>query len=126
MRWRPYRSWMYRCWWMWAWARTGATQNNRRFERLRTTALILFCLLLTACSSSDKKETAAEAPKKPVETKAPPSFKVKFDTSEGGFTMDCTRDLAPAGADRFYELVNRQFFDDTRFFRVIKNFVVQL
>jgi peptidyl-prolyl cis-trans isomerase A (cyclophilin A) len=35
------------------------------------------------------------------------------------------RDWAPKGADRFYNLVKNGFFDDTRFFRVVPNFMVQ-
>lgn len=57
--------------------------------------------------------------------KAPTSFKVKFDTSKGVFMVQVNRDWAPNGADRFYNLVKNGFFDDTRFFRVIPNFMVQ-
>jgi peptidyl-prolyl cis-trans isomerase A (cyclophilin A) len=35
------------------------------------------------------------------------------------------RDWAPKGADRFYNLVKNGFFDNTRFFRVVPNFMVQ-
>ena len=57
--------------------------------------------------------------------KAPASFKAKFDTSKGAFVVQVNRDWAPNGADRFYNLVKYGFFDDTRFFRVIPNFMVQ-
>jgi peptidyl-prolyl cis-trans isomerase A (cyclophilin A) len=39
--------------------------------------------------------------------------------------IEVHRDWAPLGADRFYELVGAKFFDDARFFRVLKGFVVQ-
>jgi peptidyl-prolyl cis-trans isomerase A (cyclophilin A) len=52
-------------------------------------------------------------------------YKVKFDTSQGTFEIEVHRDWAPNGADRFYNLVKNGFYNDTRFFRVIKGFMVQ-
>jgi peptidyl-prolyl cis-trans isomerase A (cyclophilin A) len=57
--------------------------------------------------------------------KAPDTFQVLFDTSKGEFTVDVTRALAPKGADRFYNLVKNGYYDDCRFFRVVKGFMVQ-
>jgi peptidyl-prolyl cis-trans isomerase A (cyclophilin A) len=56
---------------------------------------------------------------------APAVYNVKFTTSKGDFTLEVTRDLAPKGADRFYNLVKNGYYDDTAFFRVVPNFVVQ-
>jgi peptidyl-prolyl cis-trans isomerase A (cyclophilin A) len=56
---------------------------------------------------------------------APATYKAKFDTSKGAFEVEVHRDWAPAGADRFYNLVKNGFFDDARFFRVISGFMVQ-
>ena len=56
---------------------------------------------------------------------APPTYKVKFDTSKGVFIVEVHRDWAPFGADRFYNLVKNGFFNNTRFFRVISGFMVQ-
>ena len=39
--------------------------------------------------------------------------------------IEVHRDWAPNGADRFYNLVKNGFYDDARFFRVIKGFMVQ-
>lgn len=52
-------------------------------------------------------------------------FAVEFTTSTGSFVIDVTRAWSPNGADRFRELVEDRFYDDTRFFRVVSNFVVQ-
>jgi peptidyl-prolyl cis-trans isomerase A (cyclophilin A) len=57
--------------------------------------------------------------------RAPDSFKVRFDTSKGSFTVDVTRSLAPNGADRFYNLVQSGYFTDVEFFRVISGFMCQ-
>ncbi|MFO0615749.1 MAG: peptidylprolyl isomerase [Polyangiaceae bacterium] len=51
---------------------------------------------------------------------APPEFRVLFRTSAGNFAVDCHRDWAPIGADRFYNLVQLGFYDDVAFFRVAR------
>lgn len=56
---------------------------------------------------------------------APASFTAAFETTAGTFEVAVTRDLAPQGADRFYNLVKSGFYDETRFFRVAPGFVVQ-
>jgi len=56
---------------------------------------------------------------------APATFKARFKTSKGDFVVQVTREWAPNGADRFYNLVKNGFFDNTRFFRVISGFMVQ-
>jgi peptidyl-prolyl cis-trans isomerase A (cyclophilin A) len=57
--------------------------------------------------------------------KAPDVYKAKFDTSKGVFVIEVHRDWAPAGADRFYNLVKNGYYDDVRFFRVVPDFMVQ-
>jgi peptidyl-prolyl cis-trans isomerase A (cyclophilin A) len=88
-----------------------------------------------------KSEAATAAGKKPAEPahnyikelvspaklkeKAPETYKVKFDTTRGEFTITVTRAWAPLEADRFYNLVKHHFYDNAAFFRVVPNFVVQ-
>jgi peptidyl-prolyl cis-trans isomerase A (cyclophilin A) len=57
--------------------------------------------------------------------KAPDTFKAKFDTTKGSFTIEVTRALAPNGADRFYNLVRSGYFTDVEFFRVVSGFMCQ-
>lgn len=57
---------------------------------------------------------------------APAKFKVRFETSEGAFVVEVTRDWSPRGADRFYNLVRNRFYDECRFFRVLENFMAQV
>jgi homoserine O-acetyltransferase len=45
---------------------------------------------------------------------------VRLETSKGPILVAVHRDWAPLGADRFLELVNARYFDDSRFFRVVK------
>ncbi|MEQ9406241.1 MAG: peptidylprolyl isomerase [Fuerstiella sp.] len=56
---------------------------------------------------------------------APEKFKVQFETSKGNFVVEVTRKWAPNGADRFYELVKKDFYKEARFFRVVPGFMVQ-
>jgi peptidyl-prolyl cis-trans isomerase A (cyclophilin A) len=46
--------------------------------------------------------------------------RVRLDTSKGAIVIAVHRDWAPNGADRFLELVRTGYFDDSRFFRVVK------
>jgi peptidyl-prolyl cis-trans isomerase A (cyclophilin A) len=56
---------------------------------------------------------------------APETFFADFATTKGDFVVEVHRSWAPNGADRFYNLVKLGFYDDTRFFRAIPDFMVQ-
>lgn len=60
-----------------------------------------------------------------MQATAPATFRARFETSAGSFTVEVTRAWAPLGADRLYNLVRNGFFDGGRFFRVVPGFVVQ-
>lgn len=60
-----------------------------------------------------------------LHAKAPEVYKAQFTTTKGDFIIEVHRELAPIGADRFYNLVKYGFFNDASFFRVLKGFVVQ-
>jgi peptidyl-prolyl cis-trans isomerase A (cyclophilin A) len=51
---------------------------------------------------------------------APPQFRVRLESTKGPIVIEVHRDWAPHGADRFYELVTSGYYDDSRFFRVVK------
>jgi len=94
---------------------------------MRIQALVLFgaslalgfMAMLAPVSAGDLSNPAS------LNEKAPATYKVKFDTSKGTFVVEVHRDLAPNGADRFYNLVKNGFYNDARFFRVISDFMVQ-
>ena len=87
---------------------------------LRILAVTVFSsslLFLGACSPS-KKARVESGP-------APAQFKVNLKTTKGDVVILVHRDWSPLGADRFYELTKLGFYDDNRFFRVLKGFIVQ-
>lgn len=57
--------------------------------------------------------------------KAPETFDAKFTTTKGDFVIRVTREWAPVGADRFYNLVKNGYYNGNSFFRVVPGFVVQ-
>jgi len=56
---------------------------------------------------------------------APDKFQVKFDTTKGEFIVEVTRSWSPIGVDHFYSMVKNGYYDNCRFFRVVKDFMVQ-
>ena len=94
-----------------------------------TMSLALLTSLLTSCGGDSPKEQVPARstllrPEQFAET-APPTFQVLIETSEGDFLIEAHRDWAPHGTDRFYNLVLAGYYDDTRIYRVVENFVAQ-
>jgi cyclophilin family peptidyl-prolyl cis-trans isomerase len=56
---------------------------------------------------------------------APAVYDARVETTKGSFVLEITRDWAPRGADRFYNLARAGYFDDTRFSRVVPKFIAQ-
>ncbi|HXS93398.1 MAG TPA: peptidylprolyl isomerase [Candidatus Limnocylindrales bacterium] len=53
--------------------------------------------------------------------RAPDVFRVRFATTKGDIVFELHRDWSPLGVDRFYNLVRAGYYDDTRFYRVVKD-----
>jgi homoserine O-acetyltransferase len=50
----------------------------------------------------------------------PDPVRVRLETNKGAIVIAVHRDWAPLGAARFLELVRAGYYDDSRFFRVVK------
>lgn len=62
--------------------------------------------------------TPKEPTRHPMET-APSVYKVRLETTKGFMIVECHREWAPLGADRFFTLVKQGFYNGSPFFRVI-------
>jgi len=104
---------------------------NHRKHASALLALLALQLIPVACQDKTPPEkpplAAVPTPLPPAAADAasPDSFRVKFATTKGNFTVDVTRAWAPRGADRFYRLVTDGYFTDIRFFRVLPGFMAQ-
>jgi peptidyl-prolyl cis-trans isomerase A (cyclophilin A) len=90
-----------------------------------STMFALGLAFLLSAGASVMAQTATLNDPTALKEQAPATYKVRFDTSAGVFVVQVNRAWAPNGADRFYNLVKNGFYDDTRFFRVVPDFMVQ-
>jgi peptidyl-prolyl cis-trans isomerase A (cyclophilin A) len=93
--------------------------------KIRRSVVALCAALSIAAIASQAQSQGKLGNPAALNEKAPATYKAKFETSKGAFVVEVQRDWAPNGADRFYNLVKNGFFDDVRFFRVVKGFMVQ-
>jgi cyclophilin family peptidyl-prolyl cis-trans isomerase len=80
--------------------------------------ILLSCLVLLSCKHTSSLLVYPDAAE--PNGRAPSVFDVCLETSKGEILIEVHRDWSPHGADRFYNLVRAGYYDDTRFFRVIR------
>jgi peptidyl-prolyl cis-trans isomerase A (cyclophilin A) len=95
-----------------------------------------FASILIAVTAAVAQTPAAKAPVKTapktaaapnlldpstLRARAPEMFRVRFNTTKGDVILEITRDWAPNGADRFYNLVRGGFFNGCAIFRVVRS-----
>eukprot|EP00997_Jenningsia_sp_PLL12_P007556 NODE_4211_length_686_cov_28.428571_g3579_i0.p1 GENE.NODE_4211_length_686_cov_28.428571_g3579_i0~~NODE_4211_length_686_cov_28.428571_g3579_i0.p1 ORF type:complete len:218 (+),score=6.54 NODE_4211_length_686_cov_28.428571_g3579_i0:42-656(+) len=56
---------------------------------------------------------------------APEEFNVVFETTMGNAILHVKKQYSPNGVQRFYELIQKKYYDENGLFRFVKNFVVQ-
>lgn len=89
-------------------------KNPARSSTFSVLALAALTLLSSGCPSTTSGPSSASA------TRAPETFVVRFETTQGAFRVQVTRSWAPHGADRVHELVSAGYYDGCRVFRVLK------
>jgi cyclophilin family peptidyl-prolyl cis-trans isomerase len=96
--------------------------------------LLLLLALATACARSTSTPKLSPADRQALlrypgdpewHRPAPPVSYIRFETTKGVFVLELHRDWGPIGADRLYNLARLGYYDDTRFHRVNKNYIVQ-
>jgi cyclophilin family peptidyl-prolyl cis-trans isomerase len=103
---------------------------------MRFSCSLILLFLFSACAQNIQQQneppvpTSEEKSENGIKTVAASNsenvYQVKFETSNGDFIIEVTRDLAPIGADHFKELVEAKFYDGCRFFRIVPGFVAQV
>jgi peptidyl-prolyl cis-trans isomerase A (cyclophilin A) len=99
------------------------TASRRRAEARRSLAAAAVAVLAIgagACSHGFGRPATPD-----LDVAVPDSFVIRFETSRGAFDVMARKAWAPNGADRLYTLVRDRYYDDARFFRVVKDFVAQ-
>ena len=94
-------------------------------QRATSLCVVVSLLSLTAACADKPAPSPVDSSASAVPATAPDSFRIAFETSRGKFVTQIKRAWAPLGADRIYQLVKANFFDDQRFFRVVPGFVAQ-
>ncbi|QTE22065.1 peptidylprolyl isomerase [Polaribacter cellanae] len=80
--------------------------------------LLVGILLFASCATKKFKE-------KWMQKEAPATFKARFETTQGNFDIEATREWSPKGVDRLYQLIKYGYYNDVAIYRVVPNFVAQ-
>ncbi len=56
---------------------------------------------------------------------SPDIYRIRFDTTKGGFVVEVRRAWSPHGSDRLHHLVKHGFYRDCAFFRALPGFIIQ-
>jgi homoserine O-acetyltransferase len=79
----------------------------------------------SAMPTADRKALLLDPSNAEWRKPAPPISHLRFETTKGVFVLELIREWGPIGADRVYNLARLGYYDDTRFHRVNRNYIVQ-
>jgi peptidyl-prolyl cis-trans isomerase A (cyclophilin A) len=92
----------------------------------RITVAVLFSAVQFAATVDTAAQAAAKLKDPAALTEqAPLMYRARVETSQGVFVIEVHREWAPHAADRLYNLVKDEFYDNARFFRVLSGFMAQ-
>ena len=83
--------------------------------------LVLLSRGLALVALFDRSPAAAQR----TAPQSPPHWFASVETTKGKFVLEVDREWAPIGADHLLQLIRAGFYDDSRFTRVVPNFIVQ-
>ena len=106
-------------------ARPADPQRIARSIRHVRSSFIAACRCCCALSPRPPSARRTSANPAALSEQAPATYKARSTPARASSCSRCSRDWAPNGADRFYNLVKNGFYDNARFFRVISGFMVQ-
>lgn len=86
---------------------------------------LIYAVITDGDAPVNLQKSSTELKEQPVLLGPGNKFRVRFETSTGPFVVEVHPDWAPRGATQFRELVDKNFFEGCRFFRVVPNFIVQ-
>jgi len=96
-------------------------------RNLLTTSLLVVAATMLGCNQTGYIPVDPPVPTADTtEVKDSESFQVKLETSKGIIVLEVHPEWAPKGAARFRELIDIGFYNECRFFRVIKGFMAQI
>ncbi len=85
---------------------------------MKNICFALFTILVIGCSPKIFKSSWTKE-------KAPTTFDVRFETTQGDFEIHVERQWSPKAVDRFYQLTKHNYFENGVFYRVVPEFVAQ-
>jgi len=83
----------------------------------RLLLLLFVFIMITGCPRSISR--------KGIHEPAPQKFQARFETTKGTFDIEVQRDHSPKAADRLYQLIKHEYFNNAIFYRVVPGFVAQ-
>jgi cyclophilin family peptidyl-prolyl cis-trans isomerase len=105
----------------------GGTIHVMPNRSLVVTVPLLLATIAASASFAAPQPAADPKLKNPaaLTEQAPATYRARFETTQGALVIEVHRDWAPNAADRFYNLVKNGFYDNARFFRVLRGFMAQ-
>ena len=103
----------------------------RRRTRYPGLSLALLSLAFLSACGGEGSEQADGPPPNPLlqpenfSATAPETFVARLETTKGVIRIQVTREWAPLGADRFYNLVRGGYYDGVTFHRVMDGFMAE-